>query len=264
MTSAAATPTFTGDGYGLARALIVAGALAATVAGGIALIASDERNGTSHMPRAEVVAARPQLAASIAQAYRELPDPFASSAAVSFDKPATAIGQRHPGQGGGVMAQADAPTDRRFVIKRILPIDGPIKYGDWHWDEANVPAGPIVITVDLDARVLSVFRSGYEIGATAVLLGTQETPTPIGVFPITQKDAKHVSNLYDAAMPYMMRLTNDGVSIHATNVRNGFASHGCIGVPLEFAKKVFDRAHLGDKVYITRGKQVGLGDPLVD
>ena len=42
------------------------------------------------------------------------------------------------------------PADERFVIKRILPISGPIKYGEWHWDEADVPAGPIVVTVDLE------------------------------------------------------------------------------------------------------------------
>src|SRR6478609_8467315 len=55
-----------------------------------------------------------------------------------------------------------------FTIKRILPIAGPIKYGQWFWNDKDVPAGPLVITVDLDARVLSVFRDGYEIGATAV------------------------------------------------------------------------------------------------
>jgi len=154
-------------------------------------------------------------------------------------------------------------ADERFVIKRILPIDGPIRYGEWHWDEAGVPAGPLVITVDLDARVLSVFRGGYEIGATAVLLGTQEKPTPLGVFPITQKKADHTSNLYDAPMPYMQRLTNDGITIHATTVENGYASHGCIGVPNDFAKKLFATTQLGDKVYITRGKQVGMGDSLV-
>jgi len=86
---------------------------------------------------------------------------------------------------------ATPAADQRFVIKRILPIKGPIRYGDWHWDEAGVPAGPLVITVDLDARVLSVFRNGYEIAATAVLLGTTEKPTPTGLFPITQKDADH-------------------------------------------------------------------------
>lgn len=157
---------------------------------------------------------------------------------------------------------APKPVDERFVIKRILPITGPIKYGEWHWDEKDVAPGPLVVTVDLDARVLSVFRGGYEIGATAVLLGTQEKPTPTGVFPITQKRKDHVSNLYDAPMPYMQRLTNDGISLHATNVQNGYASHGCIGMPLAFAKKLFETTGLGDKVYITRGKQVGLGDQI--
>ena len=27
---------------------------------------------------------------------------------------------------------APPPRDERFVIKRILPINGPIKYGEWH------------------------------------------------------------------------------------------------------------------------------------
>ncbi len=156
-----------------------------------------------------------------------------------------------------------APVDERFVIKRILPISGPIKYGEWHWDDTNVPAGPIVVTVDLDARVISIFRGGHEIGASAVLLGTQEKPTPTGVFPITQKRRHHVSNIYDAPMPYMQRLTNDGISLHATKVEWGYASHGCIGMPEEFAKKVFETTQLGDRVFITRGKKVGLGDSLV-
>lgn len=157
---------------------------------------------------------------------------------------------------------AKPPIDERFVIKRILPIDGPIRYGEWHWDDKGVAPGPLVITVDLDARVLSVFRGGYEIGATAVLLGTQEKPTPTGIFPITQKKVDHVSNIYDAPMPYMQRLTNDGISIHATKVENGYASHGCIGVPDTFAQKLFGVTELGDRVYITRGKRVGLGDQI--
>jgi hypothetical protein len=166
-------------------------------------------------------------------------------------------------------AQKPAPApkpapDERFVIKRVLPIDGPIRYGDWHWDEAGVPAGPLVVTVDLDARVLSVFRGGYEIAATAVLLGTQEKPTPTGRFPITQKDADHHSTIYTGApMPYMMRLTNDGVSIHGTTVENGYASHGCVGVPTPFAKKLFGIAGLGTPVFITRGKMVGVGASLI-
>jgi lipoprotein-anchoring transpeptidase ErfK/SrfK len=164
-------------------------------------------------------------------------------------------------------AQATPPraaADDPFVIKRVLPISGPIKYGEWHWDDAGIPAGPIVITVDLEARVLSIFRGGFEIGATAVLLGTQEKPTPLGVFPITQKKRHHVSTIYDAPMPYMQRLTNDGISLHATTVEWGYASHGCIGMPEPFARKVFETTQLGDRVFITRGRMVTKGDSLVD
>ena len=159
-------------------------------------------------------------------------------------------------------ASASPAVDDGFTIKRILPIEGAIKYGEWHWDDKNVPAGPIVITVDLDARVLSIFQGGYEIGAAAVLIGSQEKPTPLGVFPIMQKKVQHTSNLYDAEMPYMQRLTNDGIALHASNVRWGYASHGCISMPLEFAKKVYESTKVGDKVYVTRGKQIGMGDSL--
>lgn len=153
--------------------------------------------------------------------------------------------------------------DDPFVIKRVLPINGPIKYGEWHWDEEGVPDGPIVVTIDKQARVISVFRGGYEIGAAAVLLGTDEHPTPVGVFPILQKNKDHVSNLYDAEMPYMMRLTWDGVAIHGSEVENGYASHGCVGTPEEFAAKLFAIAKLGDTVIVTDGKRIGVGDPLV-
>lgn len=178
------------------------------------------------------------------------------------------------GPAGGEFAAANAsakpspkptPRDERFVIKRVLPIKGPIKYGEWHWDEAGVPAGPIVVTVDLDARVLSVFRGGHEIGATAVLLGTQEKPTPLGVFPIIWKKADHYSSIYDnAPMPFTQRLTNDGIAIHGTLVEKGYASHGCVGVPDDFAKKLFATTKLGDMVYITRGKMLEQGDSLVE
>lgn len=160
-------------------------------------------------------------------------------------------------------AQPSKPRDERFVIKRVLPITGPIKYGEFHWDETGVPDGPLVMTVDLEARVLSVFRGGYEIGATAVLLGTQDKPTPLGVFPVIWKKADHYSSIYDGApMPYTLRLTNDGISIHGTKVEKGYASHGCVGVPTPFAKKLFAVAKLGDQVYITRGKRIGKGDSL--
>jgi lipoprotein-anchoring transpeptidase ErfK/SrfK len=154
-------------------------------------------------------------------------------------------------------------ADSPFVVKSILPITGPIRFGDYVWDESKGEPGPLVITVDLAARVLSVFENGHEIGATAILKGYGDKPTPTGVFPITQKDATHVSNIFDAPMPYMLRLTNDGVSIHGSKVERGYATNGCVGVPEAFARKLFRLAKLGDKVIITDGKRLKLGDPII-
>ena len=154
------------------------------------------------------------------------------------------------------------PIDERFVLKRILEIDHPLRHGDYVWDDAGVPDGPIVITVDLAAEMLSVFRGGYEIGAAVILYGAPEKPTPLGVFPITQKDARHVSSIYGVSMPYTMRLTGDGVSIHGKSVIYNGGTSGCIGVPVPFAKKLFAQAKLGDKVIITRGKMMGLGEKI--
>lgn len=210
-----------------------------------------------------LIAADPPARSQPAQAAGPSPAVAQKAGQPLYTPPAIeADGAAPTAQASGAVQASGA--NEPFVVKRILPISGPIRYGDWHWDEANVPAGPIVVTVDLDARVISVFRGGYEIGASAVLLGTEEKPTPTGVFPITQKARHHVSNLYDAPMPYMQRLTNDGITLHATKVEWGYASHGCIGMPEAFAKKVFDVTKLGDRVFITRGKMVGLGDSLVD
>lgn len=151
-----------------------------------------------------------------------------------------------------------------FVVKRIMDIPGPLKYGEWHWDDEGVPPGPLVMTVDLDARVLSVFRGGYEIGTTAVLLGTQKHPTPLGTFPILTKEKDNISEKYNnAPMPFTLRLTWDGIAIHGSDVENGFASHGCVGAPNDFAEKLFAIAKKGDKVVITRGEMIGMGDPII-
>jgi len=162
-------------------------------------------------------------------------------------------------------APAQAAQDDRFTVKRILPIDGAIKYGQWHWDDAGVPDGPIVMTIDLDARVLSVFKGGYEIGAAAVLVGTDDYPTPLGTFPILGKQRHNKSEKYgNAPMPFSMFLTTDGVAIHGGSVvEKGYASHGCIAGPDAFVEKIFAMAKAGDKVIVTRGETLQMGDPIV-
>ncbi|SIO03928.1 Lipoprotein-anchoring transpeptidase ErfK/SrfK [Parasphingorhabdus marina DSM 22363] len=150
-----------------------------------------------------------------------------------------------------------------FTVKRVLQIDEPFVHGFYKWDDEGVPDGPIIITVDLKAESISVFRGGYEIGAAAILYGADEKPTPTGVFPITQKSKDHVSNLYHTPMPYMLRMTNDGISIHGSDVEYGYATHGCIGVPTPFAELLFQQVKLGDRVIVTDGKMLNVGQTIV-
>jgi len=144
---------------------------------------------------------------------------------------------------------ADSGQDE---IRSVLNVTDPMHYGDYVWDEQGVPDGPVQIRVDLTTQIISVFRGGHEIGSAVILYGSDGKPTPLGRFPVLQKDADYHSRTYDAPMPYMLRLTDDGVAIHGSHVRRGWATHGCIGVPLAFARLLFEHVRPGDMVTIVR------------
>ena len=127
-----------------------------------------------------------------------------------------------------------------------------MRYGQYIWDEAGIPDGETWIRVDLGSQIISIFRAGHEIGTAPLIYGADSKPTPLGTFPILEKDADHVSNLYDAPMPYTLRLTRDGISIHGSDVRSGAATHGCLGVPILFARKLFEHVRVGDEVVVVR------------
>jgi lipoprotein-anchoring transpeptidase ErfK/SrfK len=142
-------------------------------------------------------------------------------------------------------------------IKSLLNVPTRMTYGDFVWNDRGVPAGPAWVRVDLGSQILSVFRSGHEIGTAVVLYGADGVPTPTGKFPILAKLKDHRSATYDGApMPFTLRLTGDGVSIHGSNVRWGFATHGCVGVPKDFAAKLFAVVSPGDEVLIVGEKKL--------
>jgi hypothetical protein len=142
------------------------------------------------------------------------------------------------------------PDGKSELVKSLLNSRRPIRFGDYVWNDAGVPEGPVWVRVDLSRQTLSIFRGGNEIGTTVVLFGTDGKPTPRGVFPVLAKAEVHRSSLYDADMPFMLRLTGDGVAIHASRVREGSATHGCVGVPFEFARLLYAQISRGDRVVI--------------
>src|SRR5947209_3844711 len=145
-------------------------------------------------------------------------------------------------------AIANGTLDR--PVESLLAVQAPLHFGDYSWNDKGVPAGPTWLRIDLRAQLISVFRAGYEIGTAVIVYGGDNKQTPPGKLHILAKDLDHHSSLYDAPMPYTLRLTDDGVSIHASNVRWGAATHGCIGVPLAFAERLFNATRVGDEVVV--------------
>lgn len=145
-------------------------------------------------------------------------------------------------------AIASGTVDR--PIKSLLKVRGPLQFGDYQWDDKAIPTGPTWIRVDLGKQILSIFRDGHEIGTAVIVYGGDNKRTPPGKLHILAKARDHVSSLYDAPMPFTLRLTGDGVSIHGSTVASGKATHGCVGVPLAFAERLFDATKVGDDVVI--------------
>jgi L,D-transpeptidase catalytic domain len=95
------------------------------------------------------------------------------------------------------------------------------------------------------------------IGASTVSTGAKGHATPTGVFTILQKRQEHYSSTYNnAPMPYMQRLTWDGIALHAGKLPGYPASKGCIRLPLQFSKLVFGVTKTGMTVVITNKAEV--------
>lgn len=159
------------------------------------------------------------------------------------------------GLAGAVLAAAPAqaaPVQPKVVS--VMETGGVLQPGEYLWAPEGVPPGKLAIVVDLRRERLYVYRGGVEIGRTLIIYGADHKPTPTGSFPILEKDRDHVSNLYNAPMPYMLRLTWGGVAIHGSGeeVDSRYATHGCIGVPDEFAALLYAQARKGDTVLVTR------------
>jgi hypothetical protein len=132
----------------------------------------------------------------------------------------------------------------------ILAVRTKLKHGDFRWNEDGVPPGKVQTLVNLKTQMISVFRAGHEIGTAVILFGAEDKNTPLGTFPVLTKIEDHRSSTYDAPMPFTMRLTDDGVAVHGSDVRLGAGTHGCVGVPIQFARLMFKEIQIADEVKI--------------
>lgn len=151
----------------------------------------------------------------------------------------------------GISPASAQTVDEPPAALEPAPLIAPGKY---LWTPELATSGPLLIIVSLPQQTLHVYRNGIRIGISSVSTGKKGHETPTGIYNILQKRREHYSNLYDdAPMPYMQRLTWDGVALHEGHVTGMPASHGCIRLPQKFAADLFALTTTGMLVIIADG-----------
>ena len=134
-----------------------------------------------------------------------------------------------------------------------IAADG-LQPGQYRWTSEQTPTGPVVVFINLPAQRAYVYRDGVRIGLSTVSTGKPGHQTPPGVYTILQKRREHYSNLYDdAPMPFMQRLSWDGLALHSGSLPGHPASHGCVRLPAGFAEALFRETRVGTVVVISEG-----------
>ena len=116
------------------------------------------------------------------------------------------------------------------------------------------PVGPpLLAIVALRNQHITIYDADGWIMRAPISSGQTGYETPAGIYSVIQKEAEHYSNLYDdASMPFMQRITWSGIALHAGVLPGYAASHGCVRMPYEFAKQLFDMTKLGMRVIVAR------------
>src|SRR5215468_11460897 len=105
--------------------------------------------------------------------------------------------------------------------------------------------------VSLRNQRITVYDARGLMAQAPVSSGQKGRETPAGIFSVLQKDADHYSNLYDDAyMPHMQRLTWSGIALHGGPLPGYAASHGCVRMPYDFARRLFGITRLGMRVIV--------------
>ncbi|RBP45804.1 ankyrin repeat protein [Roseimicrobium gellanilyticum] len=108
----------------------------------------------------------------------------------------------------------------------------------------------ILITINLRDQKAKLEVEGKLMLETKISTGRRGYETPAGRYVITNKYKDWTSTIYKVPMPYFLRLNCSAIGLHSGYVTGRPASHGCIRLPHEMAKKFFSMTTVGDEVII--------------
>ncbi len=161
------------------------------------------------------------------------------------------------GKADYVRALLDAGADRNRASSRykMRPLYLAAQSGYWRSAQILLGSGPspeqLRIEISLASQKVALIKDGVPIFNTTCSTGRGgRYATRAGDYVITDKDRYHVSTIYKVEMPYFMRLSCLDFGMHEGYVPNYPASHGCIRLPGDAARKFFAEIPVGTLVSV--------------
>lgn len=152
------------------------------------------------------------------------------------------------------LLDAGANRNQHTTREKMLPLYFAAWTENWQCVQMLLGGGPqpeqLRVEISLAKQHMAVIKDGATVFETKVSTGRNGFTTKAGSYVITDKDRDHRSTIYKCPMPYFMRLSCRDFGMHEGVVQPYPASHGCIRLPGDAAKKLFAEIPVGTVVTI--------------
>lgn len=153
-----------------------------------------------------------------------------------------------------MLLDAGADRTRATVRYKMIALYYAAQTGNWRCTQILLGGGPkpeqLRIEISLTSQHVALIKDGVPVFNTNCSTGRPGFATRRGDYIVTDKDRNHWSTIYKCEMPYFMRLSCLDFGMHEGVVPNYPASHGCIRLPGDAARKFFAEIPVGTLVSV--------------
>lgn len=184
---------------------------------------------------------------------------------------------RDAGQPADIEPELETAANAETAIPEPQESPEPGQLYEWNGHGRSISH----VVINTDEQRARFYDGPDQVGWTTIASGVSSHPTPRGEFSVIEKVKNKRSNLYGriydasgqlhkrsaharrdpipsggkfvgARMPHFMRMTYDGIGMHAGDIPQPGqpASHGCIRLPNEIASNLFAHVDVGTRVTV--------------